>query len=71
MSNLYDDFENRFKDAWFSSSWVEVEAKPQELHIAHKDLSTLQNELEEIKNNIENIAQKQLRLANLAMFYQN
>ncbi|MEI8129203.1 MAG: hypothetical protein WCG95_06255 [bacterium] len=71
MSDLYNNFENRFKDAWFSSGWVEVEAKPQEIQAVHKDLTTLENELKELKNTMENITQKQLRLANLAKFYQN
>jgi len=50
---------------------VEVEAKPQEIQDVHKDLTTLENELKELKNTMENITQKQLRLANLAKFYQN
>ena len=34
-----------------------------------KDLNTLLNELEEIKQNIERVAEKQHRLANLMSFY--
>lgn len=34
-----------------------------------KDLNTLLKELEEIKQNIERVAEKQHRLANLRMFY--
>lgn len=70
MSNLYDDFEKRFNNAFFSTSWVEVEAKPQEVHVSRKDLPTLQSELNQIQEHIETVAQKQLRLANLAKLYE-
>lgn len=69
MSEL-SDFQYKFKNAWFSSGWIEVEAQPQTANqILHKDLATLQAELEEINQTIESIAQKQLRLANLAKLY--
>ena len=71
MSDLYNDFENRFKDAWFSFGWIEVETPTQKPQTFHKDLGTLQAELEELKNNMENIMEKQLRLGNLAKFYQS
>lgn len=71
MSNLYDDFEKRHIDSWFSAGWVEVEAKKPEAQAFKKDLSTLQAELEQIEENIKTISQKQLRLANLAKLYQD
>lgn len=76
MSSLYENFENRFTNAWFSVGWAEVEVKPQETELQkvnnyRKDLSTLQAELDGIQEHIENISQKQLRLANLAKFYEN
>lgn len=71
MSNLYDDFEKRFTDKWFSSGWAEVETKQQTSQCVRKDLATLEAELDEIQERIENVAQKQLRLANLAKLYEN
>lgn len=71
MSNLYQDFEKRFTDSWFSAGWVEVEPKKQESNVARKDLNTLEIELQEINQELENISQKQLRLANLAKLYNN
>lgn len=68
MTNLYDDFEKRFTDSWFSVGWIEVESKPQEKPI-RKDLATLEAELEVINKSIENISQRQLILENLAKFY--
>lgn len=69
MSEL-SDFQYKFKNSWFSAGWVEVAAEKQtDSHSLHKDLATLQAELEEINQTIENIAQKQLRLANLAKLY--
>lgn len=70
MSNLYEDFEKRHINSWFSFGWIEVEAKPQEIKATRKDLITLQAELEQIEENIEGIKQKQLRLANLAKLYE-
>ncbi len=69
MSSLYDDFEKRFTDKWFSAGWIEIEAKPKETEVAHKDLTILQAELTELNERIENISQKQLRLSNLAKLY--
>ncbi len=71
MSDLYSDFEKRFTNAWFSAGWAEVESKPKESEVTRKDLAKLQAELNELQENMENIAQKQLRLANLATFYEN
>lgn len=83
MSGLYEDFEKRYTNAWFSAGWSEVDTKQKEAQVQvassnnrkdlqkdlRKDLSVLQEELNEIKENIESISQKQLRLANLAKFY--
>lgn len=69
MSNLYNDFEQRFTGNWFSADWVEVKTIAENKQIFHKDLSTLESELDMINETIETISQKQLRLANLAKFY--
>lgn len=75
MSSLYDNFEKRFTNAFFSANWSEFEVKPSKQQVAtkasHKDALTLQEELNEIQEHIENISQKQLRLANLAKLYEN
>lgn len=68
MSEL-EKFEKRFANAWFSCGWAEVEVKPTIAEVSHKDLTTLQAELEMLNDQMESIAQKQLRLANLATFY--
>lgn len=69
------DFENRC----FSPNWLEVDLEEvvkqqitREVRLEHKrrkDLNTLLKELEEIKQNIEKVAEKQHRLANLMGFY--
>lgn len=75
MSNLFNEFENRFTNEWFSCGWSEeVVAKPaqeKKVEVSRKDLTVLQSELEQIQQHIENIAQKQLRLSNLAKLYEN
>lgn len=72
MSNLYNDFEKRFTGNSFSAGWVEIEVKqPEKEVVTRKDLNILQDELQKIQENIENIAQKQMRLANLAKLYEN
>ena len=71
MSNLYDDFEQRFTGNWFSADWVEVKTMDEKKQVFHKDLTTLESELDMINETIENISQKQLRLANLAKLYNN
>lgn len=71
MSNFYNEFEKRFTNEWFSSSWSEMEVKPKEVNVKRKDLTMLQAELEQIEENIEIIAQKQLRLSNLAKLYES
>lgn len=69
------DFENKC----FSPNWLEVnleEVAKQQVKREdrleskrRKDLNTLLKELEEIKQNIEMVAEKQHRLANLMGFY--
>lgn len=72
MSSLYNDFEKRFTNAWFSASWNdEAEVKPKQEVVVRKDAKTLETELNTIKEEIENIELKQLRLANLAKLYNN
>lgn len=71
MSNLYNEFENRFTNEFFSCGWSE-DVKPKEIkpEVTRKDLTTLQSELSEIQEHIELVAQKQLRLSNLAKLYE-
>ena len=74
MSNKKD-----FKNNCFSPNWIEVdleESKRQQVtkeerleSKRRKDLNTLLKELDEIKENIERVAEKQHRLANLSAFY--
>ena len=74
MSNKKD-----FKNNCFSPNWLEVdleESKRQQVtkeerleSKRRKDLNTLLKELDEIKENIERVAEKQHRLANLSAFY--
>ena len=78
MSNLMNEFENRFTMEFFSCGWSDVEAKPEEPQkteiiavSSRKELSALQAELDMLQENIENIAQKTLRLSNLAKLYKN
>ena len=67
-----------FKNNCFSPNWIEVDLekadrqtlKEERLERSRrKDLSTLLKELDEIKQNIEKVAEKQHRLANLMGFY--
>lgn len=74
MSNKKD-----FQNKCFSPNWLEVDledvarrqsAREERLeHRRRKDLNTLLRELEEIRQNIERVAEKQHRLANLMGFY--
>ena len=64
-----------FKNGCFSPNWIEVK-EAEEVQKAErkeeerkKDLATLLAELEEIKNNFNNIEEKQWRLTNLMKFY--
>ena len=75
MSTTKKDFYNNC----FSPNWIEIDLgeaeKQQEVREEHleskrrKDLNTLLKELEEIRQNIERVAEKQHRLANLMGFY--
>ena len=68
-----------FMNKCFSPNWIEVdlrEAREQQSvredrleSKRRKDLNTLLKELDEIKQNIEKVAEKQHRLANLMGFY--
>ena len=71
-----------FKDNCFTPNWIEfnldeVQAQTQvetekevSLETLHrKDVNTLLRELDEIRQNIEGVAEKQQRLANLMSFY--
>lgn len=65
-----------FKDGCFSPNWVEVNEKKEDIETKQteqqrKDLATLLAELEDIKNNINSIEEKQWRLSNLMKFYNN
>ena len=74
MSNKKD-----FQNKCFSPNWIEIDleevAQQQVIREARlerkrrKDLKTLLKELDEIKQNIEKVAEKQHRLANLMGFY--
>ena len=75
MSTTKKDFQNNC----FSPNWIEIdleEVAKQQLKREErleskrrKDLKTLLKELDEIKQNIERVAEKQHRLANLMGFY--
>lgn len=70
---LYKEFEKRYTNEFFSSNWIEItpENKEEIKAIAmRKDLATLEYELESLKENIESIELKKLRLANLSKMYQ-
>jgi hypothetical protein len=69
------EYENRC----FAPNWLEIDLeeaarqqKVREVRLENKrrkDLNTLLKELDEIKQNIERVAEKQHRLANLMGFY--
>ena len=68
-----------FQNKCFSPNWIEIDleevakqqAKREERleNKRRKDLNTLLKELDEIRQNIERVAEKQHRLANLMGFY--
>ena len=68
-----------FRNNCFSPNWLEVDleeiARQHEIQEGRleskrrKDLKTLLKELDEIKQNIEKVAEKQHRLTNLLRFY--
>lgn len=75
MSATKKDFNNKC----FSPNWLEIDLEQAERpqlkreerleSKRRKDLQTLLKELDEIKQNIEKVAEKQQRLANLMGFY--
>ena len=75
MSTTKKDFNNKC----FSPNWLEVDLEDVQRRQTvreeslenkqRKDLKTLLKELDEIKQNIEKVAEKQHRLANLMGFY--
>ena len=75
MSTTKRDFNNNC----FSPNWIEVDLEDVQRRQTvkeecleserRKDLNTLLKELDEIKQNIERVAEKQHRLANLMGFY--
>ena len=75
MSTTKKDFNNNC----FSPNWIEIDLENVKRRQTvreeclerkqRKDLKTLLEELDEIKQNIERVAEKQHRLANLMGFY--
>lgn len=63
-----------FEKGCFLPDWA-TDIEPQPISVAytrqHKDLQTLLNELEEIKDRIQKIQAKQWHLAKLMHFHQN
>ncbi len=63
------DMKEIFENGCFSPVWNEVEEK--EVYVPQrKDLTTLLAELEDIKNNIDDIKARQWHLAKLMKFHQ-
>ena len=64
-----------FENLCFSPSWQEKENEPEMPAIAqirpHKSMTELLNELEDIKENIQQIQEKQWNLANLIRFHES
>ena len=67
-----------YENKCFAPNWIEIDLAEVEQQTSkeerleskrRKDLNTLLKELEEIKQNIERVAEKQHRLANLMSFY--
>ena len=68
-----------YENKCFTPNWLEIDLeeaarqeKVREVRLENtrrKDLNTLLKELDEIKQNIERVAEKQHRLANLMGFY--
>jgi len=71
MSDLNNDFEKRFTNAWFSSGWIDVDKKPAENVEKRKDVVKLETELAEIEERLEEINLNKLRLSNLSRLYEN
>ena len=76
--NLYEEFEKQHEKQIFSLNWSDVSFEEAELPKAEKiefvstrkDLSVLESELAQIEDDLKLIAEKKLRLANLAKFYE-
>lgn len=76
--NLYEEFEKQHEKQIFSLNWSDVSFEEAELPKAEKiefvstrkDLSVLESELARIEDDLKLIAEKKLRLANLAKFYE-
>jgi len=74
MTTKEDFLNNCFSPNWIEVNLEEAEQRQSEREVRledrrRKDLSTLLKELDEIKQNIEKVAEKQHRLANLMGFY--
>lgn len=72
MSDLYDDFEKRFKNAWFSVGWQETsdnQMKGEVQQQSRRTLASLQAELNDLQDDMEKICAKQLMLENLSKLY--
>ena len=73
MTTEHDYHNNCFSPNWIEVSLEEIErqaVKEERLESKQrKDLDTLLKELDEIRQTIENAAEKQHRLANLMRFY--
>lgn len=73
------DTKQEFKTGCFSPDWLEVDLSEAAVHTENKeerleskrrkDLATLLNELDEIRQSIEQAVDKQQRLAELINFY--
>lgn len=74
MSNKKDYLNKCFSPNWLEIDLEEARAEQSTREVQlqgkrRKDLNTLLKELDEIKQNIEKVAEKQHRLANLMGFY--
>ena len=74
MTTKEDFLNNCFSPNWIEVNLEETEQRQSEREVRledrrRKDLSTLLKELDEIKQNIEKVAERQHRLANLMGFY--
>lgn len=63
------DMKDIFETGCFSPGWIEKETEEAPPVPARKELSVLLGELEEIKNNIENLQAKQWYLAKLIQYH--
>ena len=60
-----------FDNFCFLPAWNEVQKTRHHQEHQHKDLDTLLQELEEIKNKMEDIQSRKWHLANLIKFHEN